>query len=391
MRILTLSSLFPNSLDPAFGIFIYQRSAHVALLPGNEVEVVSPVPYVPRWLRIDRWRIHAALPKNERIGGLFVHHPRYFLLPKVSMWLHGLLLFLGSLRLVLKLHARAKFDCIDAHFVYPDGFAAVLLGKVLGIPVSVSARGTDINLYPSLRVVRSMIRWTLSEADEVIAVSKALKDAMIALGTDPGKIHVIPNGVDEERFKQVDQTEARRQLGLPVSARALVSIGALIPSKGHNLLIQAFERIALRQPDLKLYILGEGPARSTLEALIERANLQDRVQLIGKRPNEELLHWFSAADISCLTSEREGWPNVITESLACGTPVVGTRVGGIPEILGSEDFGVLVDQTVESVANGLELALSQTWDRAAISQRTRARTWAHVALEVQEVLARQQA
>jgi glycosyltransferase involved in cell wall biosynthesis len=168
-----------------------------------------------------------------------------------------------------------------------------------------------------------------------------------------------------------------------------VSIGALIPSKGHDLLIQAFERIALREPDLKLYILGEGPARSSLEDLVGRMNLQDRIQLIGKRPNDELLYWFSAADISCLTSEREGWPNVITESLACGTPVVGTRVGGIPEILESEDFGVLVDQTVESVANGLELALSKEWDRAAISQRTRARTWDHVALEVQEVLARQ--
>ena len=354
------------------------------------MEVVSPVPYVPRWFRIGRWRIPAAIPKKEWIGSLPVHHPRYFLLPKVSMWLHGLLLFLGSLRLVLKLNERAKFDCIDAHFVYPDGFAAVLLGRVLGIPVSVSARGTDINVYPSLRVVRSMIRWTLSEADEVIAVSEALKDAMIALGTDPGKIHVIPNGVDESRFKQTDQTEARQHLGLPVASRVLVSIGALIPSKGHELLIQAFERIAQRQPDLKLFILGEGPARSMLEGLIARVNLQDRVQLIGKRPNEELFYWFSAADISCLTSAREGWPNVITESLACGTPVVGTRVGGIPEILGSEDFGVLVDQTVESVANGLDFALSKKWDRATISQRTRARTWAHVALEVQEVLAHQQ-
>jgi len=389
LRILTFTSLFPTSLDPTYGIFIYQRSANLARRPGNEVLVVSPVPWVPRWLKLRRWRAASELPSQEEIGGLTVHRPRYLLLPKISMPFHALLMFLGSIAEVRRLSRSAKIDCIDAHFVYPDGLAALLLGKVLGVPVIVSARGTDINLYPTFKLIRPMIRWTLSKADSVIAVSGALKESMVKLGVNPDKIRVIPNGVDAERFHLMDRGEAKRKLNLPPEIPLLVSVGALIRLKGHLTLIRAFARIALRHPDLKLYVLGEGPSRSELVSLVRELKLQDRVVLPGKRPNDELPQWFNAAEISLLTSSREGWPNVVTESLACGTPVVATRVGGIPEILHSQELGIVVDQTVESVADGLERALSIKWDRAAISKQTRARAWTTVAEEVEAVFSKQ--
>jgi glycosyltransferase involved in cell wall biosynthesis len=298
-------------------------------------------------------------------------------------------MFLGCLRQVAKLNRQARFDCIDAHFVYPDGLAAVLLGKVLGIPVTVSARGSDINLYPKYRLIRPMIQWTLEHAANVIAVSAALKDAMLALGASPSKIHVIPNGVDAERFRYVARSEARGKLKVPSHAEILISVGALIPAKGHHLLIRAFAQVAPRHPDLQLRILGEGSYRPELEGLVRELGLKDKVQMPGKRPNEELQLWFNAATLSCLASAREGWPNVITESLACGTPVVATRVGGIPEILHEPELGVLVEQTVDSIASGLEKALSKSWDREAISKRTRERTWEVVAAEVETVLVRQ--
>jgi glycosyltransferase involved in cell wall biosynthesis len=326
---------------------------------------------------------------QEKIGGLRVHHPRYFLLPKVWMPFHALSMFLGCLRLVAKLNREARFDCIDAHFVYPDGLAAVLLGKVLGIPVTVSARGSDINLYPGYGLIRPMIQWTLEHAANVIAVSAALKDAMLALGASPSKIHVIPNGVDAERFRYVARSEARGKLKVPSNVEILISVGALIPAKGHHLLIRAFAQVAPRHPDLQLHILGEGSYRPELEGLVRELGLKDKVQMPGKRPNEELQLWFNAATLSCLASAREGWPNVITESLACGTPVVATRVGGIPEILHKPELGVLVEQTVDSIASGLEKALSKSWDREAISKLTRERTWEVVAAEVETVLARQ--
>ena len=386
MRILTFTSLFPTSVDPTYGIFIYQRSAHLAQRPGNEVVVVSPVPWVPKWLKLRRWRATSEVPSQEEIGGLSVHHPRYLLLPKISMPFHALLMFLGSLARVRSLNRSAKIDCIDAHFVYPDGLAAILLGKILSVPVTISARGTDINLYPSFKLIRPMIRWTLSQADSVIAVSGALKESMVKLGVNPGKIRVIPNGVDAKRFHLMDREEAKRKLSLLPESSLLVSVGALILLKGHLTLIRAFARIAPRHPALQLYILGEGPLRSVLDSLVRELNLQDRVRLPGKRPNDELPQWFNAAEVSLLTSSREGWPNVVTESLACGTPVVATRVGGVPEILHSQEFGIVVDQTVDSVADAIERALSKKWDRQAISDQTRPRTWSIVAGEVEEVL-----
>lgn len=352
----------------------------------NEVVVVSPVPYFPKWLGTRRWRAARDLPKREEIGGLTVFHPRYLLLPRISMPFHALLLFVGCLSAVARLNREKKIDCIDAHFVYPDGMAAVFIGQYLGIPVVVSARGTDINVYSKLRTIRPMIRWTLDRADRVIAVSAALKAAMLELGAPANKISVIPNGIDAERFGYLDSSEARRQLNLPAETSLLVSVGALIPSKGHDLLIRSLARVMERRPALHLYILGEGRLRPVLESLARELRVQDNVHLIGKRPNEELRYWFGAAEASCLITEREGWPNVVTESLACGAPVIATRVGGIPEILRSSDLGVLTDRTVKGVAQAIETALTRKWDRMAISRQTLARTWDTVAAEVEAVL-----
>jgi teichuronic acid biosynthesis glycosyltransferase TuaC len=372
-------------VDPTHGIFVYQRVAHLARRKGNESQIIAPLPYFPRWLGIKRWKNSTQVPAHEEIGGLAVYHPRYFLLPRVSMPWQGISMFLGSLPLAKKIHRCWRIDCIDAHYVYPDGLAAVLLGKYLGVPVMVSARGTDINLFPTLRLIRSMICWTLKQAAGVIAVSTALKEAMGALGVERDKIHVVTNGVDAVRFQPVPSADARRSLGLPGDGPIIVTVGTLISSKGHELTIRAFAQIRKRHESLQLYILGEGLQRASLEALVSEFGLRETVHFMGKRPNDELPLWFSAATVSCLASAREGWPNVVTESLACGTPVVATRVGGIPEILHSEELGILVDQTVESVGEGLARAIGKAWDREAISTRTHSRTWDQVAAEIEEI------
>ena len=386
MRILTFTSLFPNARQPLLGIFVYHRVANLAQRAGHHVQVVAPVPYFPVWLRVKRWQAASQVPRQEQVGGLGVYHPRYFLLPRISMPLHGMLMFLGSAPLALRLNREAKFDCIDAHYVYPDGFAAVLLGKLLRVPVIVSARGTDINLFPWFRSIRPMIQWTLRQADGVIAVSAALREAMVELGTPPDKIQVIPNGVDPQRFEPVDRQAARRHLGLPAEGQAIVQVGSLISSKGPRLLIAALAEIAPRFPDLRLYLLGEGSLRKKLESLVRENGLEQRVLLVGSRPNEELKFWYSAADLTCLASLREGMPNVVLESLACGTPVVATRVGGVPEILISSELGLMAEPNVQSIAMALKSALETSWDREALVRHARTRTWTEVAGEVERYL-----
>jgi teichuronic acid biosynthesis glycosyltransferase TuaC len=387
MRILTFTTLFPNRKRPDFGIFIYQRVAHVAERPGNMVQVVAPVPYFPSWIASKRWGIHGQIPREEMIGGLRVHHPRYVLLPGVLMPLHGLLMFLGSAKLARRLHQEFHFDCIDAHYVYPDGFAAVLLGKMLKVPVVVSARGTDINVFPSFRTIRPMIRWTLRHAAGLVAVSGALKATMMHLGAPADKIVVIANGVDAKRFHPMPRAEARRNLQLPLEAKIVLSVGSLTEGKNHPLLISAFTRISEGHPEYRLYIVGEGPLHSELDAMIHKSRMEEKVLLAGARPNEELAWWFNAADVSCLVSSREGGPNVLIESLACGTPVVAARAGGVPEIIVSPELGILVERNEEDVAAGLRLALTKGWDRETLSQHAQSRGWDQVAREVEEYLA----
>ncbi len=386
MRILTFTALYPNKANPLQGIFIHQRAKHLARRPGNSVEIIAPVAYFPSWLPVPRWRHLSDIPHEEEIDGLRVHHPRYPLLPGVSMPAHGMLMYLGSLSLARRLHGENRFDCLDAHFLYPDGFAAVRIGRRLGLPVIVSARGTDINLYPSFRLIRGMLRWTMSNAAGAIAVSADLKSKMISLGTPETKVRVIPNGIDPERFQPLDARSARNQLGLPEEAVIAVSVGYLIESKGHHLLIAAIARLLERFPKLRLYVIGDGVYRPRLEELVRAKQLQEHVFLIGNRPNKELSLWFNAADLSCLISSREGWPNAVSEALACGTPVLATRAGGIPEIITSPERGMFVEPNVDSIAAGLEQALTKRWNREEIARYSRSRSWDTVAAEVEAFL-----
>jgi len=387
MRVLTFTSLFPNSVISSHGVFVYRRVEATARVAGLDAEVIAPIPYSPKWLSNERWKRLSGVPVSESISGLRVHHPRYPLLPKISMQMHGLLMYLGARKLALRLHNQRPFDCIDAHYVYPDGFAAVMMGKLLGIPVVVSARGTDINLFPSFPTIRPMILWTLRNCSGIIAVSEALKRRMIELGVPEEKIQFIGNGVETELFRVRDRQETRRRLGLPEDARILVSVASLRESKGHQHVIAALAEIVPRHPELKLYIVGEGDDRARIERQVKEIGLHERVILVGNRKNEEIPLWFNAADASILASSQEGWPNVILESLACGTPVIGTPVGQIPEILHSGDLGILCKQDAQAIASAIESALSQIWDREKLSRFAHGRPWSKVAEEMESYLA----
>jgi teichuronic acid biosynthesis glycosyltransferase TuaC len=227
-----------------------------------------------------------------------------------------------------------------------------------------------------------MVRWTLRRAAGRIAVSRALKDCIVRLGISERDIRVVPNGVDSERFRPIDRGEARRKLGLQEEGPLILCVGSLNAAKRHSLLVQALTETVKNYPNLKAYFVGEGPLRSELQALIADQGMNDHIFLKGERPNEELYLWFSAADVSCLVSSREGWPNVLMESISCGTPVVATRVGGIPEIVTSAELGIVVEEDPTSVAEGIHTALARSWDRRALVRYAVSHTWQAVAEEV---------
>jgi teichuronic acid biosynthesis glycosyltransferase TuaC len=383
LRVLTFTSLFPNAAQPNLGVFIYQRMAAFAVREGNSVEVIAPVPWAPTWFAGKRRSIFRRIPEVETIGGITVHHPRYLLLPKISMPWHGWLMYRGSIALAKRLHAEQPFDCVDGHYVYPDGKAALLVGKALGIPTIISARGSDINLFPGFALIRPQIQQTLLRAAGRIAVSEALKATIQDIAGKACNIRVIGNGVDPGRFFPGNRDEARRHLGLPDNVRIMVCVAALQPVKGHDRLFRALQRLTKDSLGTQLYLVGAGPLRGELEKLAQSLGLGSQIHFVGACPNDQLRHWYSAADISCLTSSREGWPNVVLESLACGTPVVATRVWGTPEILTSPDLGFLVEQEVDSIAAGIEQALRKEWNRNHLVRYARGRDWSVVGQEVE--------
>ncbi len=385
MRVLVYTSLFPNRLQPNMGIFVRQRMFHFAGIPGNDIQVVAPVPYCPSWFCVEPWRLYSKIEPLEYHGHVPVYHPRYPLVPKASMMLHAFSIFLASLGTVRKIHRTFPFDLIDGHYVYPDGLAAVFLGKAFKKPVVLSARGSDINRFSDFRTIRPMIKKALANADAIVSVCKALERDMNKLGVSSDKITVIPNGVDTGKFHPTDMSLARNRLNLPPDKRIVLSVGSLIPRKGYHVLMEGMPEVVESRPDIVLYIIGEGPFRKELEAQIRRLKLSGKVVLTGEIPNGELATWYNAADVFCLASSREGWANVLMEAMACGCPAVATNVYGAPEIVTKPEVGLLVERTPRALAKGLLRAVSTEWDRKGIGNHVVSRDWNVVAREVESV------
>jgi glycosyltransferase involved in cell wall biosynthesis len=390
LRILTLTSLFPNGVDPLFGVFIKERVRQMA--KRHDLRVVAPVPFFPRIRWPGRWYRHSLVRSQERIDGMEVYHPRYFLPPRVGMAFYGLFYFFSIWPFLKRMHRRYPFDLIDAHYVYPDGLAAVMVSKVFKKPVVLSARGSDINLFITFPLIRRWIIYTLHRSDHIVAVSGALKKTMVEIGIDDKKISVVPNGIDPDTFRPISQSRARSLLQLPPRGKMLLSVGNLLPTKGFQYIIEAFASIG-RAPEgrhMRLYIVGQGPYRAELEKQIERLDLRSRVFLIGPIPHQQLYRWYNAADLFCLASVREGWPNVVMEALACGLPVVATAVGGVPEILTSQEDGLLIDAPRDSrfaqqLGTTILTALRKRWSREKIARRRRDNTWQSVARRMEEI------
>lgn len=397
MNILAFTSLWPNGEQPDFGVFIKHRVAAMARLSDVNVRVVAPVPYFPKSLASlsvlsalpKRWQRMARLPAVEEMAGLTTFHPRCLVTPKVGMRFYGDWMARGAWATVRRLHAERPIDLIDAHYVYPDGAAAIELGRRLNVPVVVSARGSDINQFSHLPHIRPRLINTLNRAAGVVAVSEALKQQMIELGIVGAKIAVIPNGIDRQVFHLRDRNAARRKLGLDPQDRIMLTVGALIPRKGIDRLIDAVALLAKKDSAASpnLFIIGEGPERANLKSNIEHRTSQNNIFLIGAKPQAELADWYAAADLFCLASHREGCPNVVVEALACGLPVVAAEMDGIREFVGEGCGSIVSEPSGERLSAEIGEALEGDWNRRKIAAVGAERGWDQVARDVADYFA----
>lgn len=375
IRTLLFSTLYPSSVRPVHGIFVETRLRELLKTGEVETRVVAPVPWFPfSGERFGEYGKFAATPHYEMRNGIEVHHPRYLLPPRVGMNVAPYALARAAMPIIQKLSSNGfDFDLIDAHYYYPDGVAAGLIAQKLGKPFFVTARGSDLNVIANFEKPRRLIAETASKANASIGVSKALMEKLSDLGADPNKLHVLRNGVDLKRFEPIDRGEARRMLGLPQQDRLLISVGRLVEAKGHHLAIEA---IAV-SPKTNLVIVGTGPEKENLRILAKRLGVEHRLTFVEQVPNEDLKWWYSAADALVLFSEREGWANVLLEAMACGTPVIATKIPGTIDVVTSPAGGVLVSvRDALSLCDGIRKLFGDLPSRQCIREYAEGFSWA---------------
>jgi len=388
MNILTISSLYPNNKDPKHGIFIETRLRNlIADFPEIKPTVIAPVPWFPfSSAKFGEYAKFADVVTQEVRNNIEVHHPKYMVIPKVGMYLTPFFMKIAIAKVIKKLKKQGKsFDLIDGHYFYPDGVAIAKVSEQHKIPFTCTARGTDINLIPEQPKARGMIQKVFTKAAHMMTVCQALKDEMLTLGANSTDITVLRNGVDLELFKP-SAIEEQQQLKseLAISDKLVMSVGWLIERKGHYLIIDAIKSL----DNVTLAIAGNGPDKKQLQAQVKKLGLEGRVLFLGALSQTELNKWFRAADITVLASSREGWANVLLESMASGTPVVATNVWGTPEVVASEDAGVLVERNAYSIAAGISSVLANAPSREATRRYAEQFDWHSTSLGQYEIFQR---
>ncbi len=383
LRVLAITKIFPNAAEPLSAPFNRQQFA--ALSKRCELHVMGTIPWFPGAGLLGKWSTAgrlARVPFRETIEGIDVSHPRTLFIPRLAHATWGPLYALSIAPLLARY--RGKVDMVLGSWAYPDGFAAVIAAKLLGVPCVVKLHGSDINLNAKAPGPRKMISWSLPRATKVVAVSRALADEVVALGVPRDRVALVMNGVDAELFHPRDRAAARDELSLPAGPIALY-VGNLKEEKGVLELGAAWQIVAREMPEATLVVVGGGPLKGALEALV--APLGDRVRMVGPRPLETIPTWMAAADILVLPSRAEGTPNVVLEALASGRRVVASAVGGIPDLITSEELGSLVPpRAPDALAAAIVRSLHSPYNPATVAALGARGGWDASAAALYEVL-----
>lgn len=382
MKALFISNLFPNSAEPSRGIFNFRQVFHLTKL--CQVRVVAPIAWFPIK---GRFAPPAPVPSTEEIGGLTVEHPRQYYLPKIGRTFNPLLYALSLRKLVIDLRVSFPFDVIFVNWAYPDACGIAKIARQLRVPFIVSISGSDANVGLTFRTRRRQILRMLAQASAITVRSRALRNLLISHGADPGKIHVLYNGVDRVQSTSNSRNEARQRLGFDIDERVLIYVGRLSAEKGVADLIEAIAILRdHHRMRVRLLIVGDGWQGSELRELAETRGLSPAIVWAGQKRPEEVSGCLNAADVLCLASHMEGVPNAALEAFACGLPVVGTQVGGIPEVV-TDEVGVLArPQDPADLAQALHDALSRRWNANTIRTHAAKFDWDANAKRLLELL-----
>jgi teichuronic acid biosynthesis glycosyltransferase TuaC len=361
LRVLVLSTLFPSRARPLFGTFVERQTLGLAARDDVEVQIVVPrgLPPMP-FDRHRRYRDDADLPVREDWQGVPLYRPRFLHLPKIGARYDASMLARAALPLLRDIQQDFAFDVIAAEYFFPDGPAAVALGRALGVPVSIKARGSDINVWGQRPDTGPQVSDAGKAAGGMLAVSAAMKREMAALGMPEKKIRVHYTGIDRSLFHVRNRKASKQKLG--IAGPLIVTVAPLIARKGVDLVIAALAQV----PCATLVVTGAGPDEAKLQTLAAQHGIADRVRLLGIQPRAVVADWLAAADVMALPSASEGLANAWVEALASGTPIVIADVGGASELVQSDIAGKLVVRDASAIAQAINGFIADPPDRDAV-------------------------
>lgn len=372
LRVLSLSTLYPNDHTPNFGVFVERQMQAVMQRGDVDLVMVNPLGLPPFPLSLHpRYVPLRAIAAQEQRGGVTVLHPRFLLLPGIGGRFNAGAVTRAVLALARRLHGEAPFDLVDAQFFHPDGAAAVRIGAALGLPVSIKARGADIHHWGKAPRTAAQVLDAGLKAQGLLAVAGGIADDMAALGIPRGKITLHRTGLDRTVFRPHDRAEARAALGLPLDRPLLACVGALIARKGQAIAIEALAQV----PGAELLLAGAGPDEAALRARAEALGLTARVHFLGAVPHGDLPRLLSAADLFVLPTASEGLANAWVEALACGTPVVTTPIPGAHELLTDPAWGRMADRSSAAFAAAIRAVLDNPSPREAVLRGAAPFSW----------------
>ena len=375
VNILVITNVYPTPTEPERGVFTHQLIKTIQR--DHNVTVVCPLPWFPSFWpfnRIRKYKHYALVPKQYDYDNIKVYSPKYILFPKLSESIHAYLLTIGIRKCVKSLHKSKPFSVIHSHWLYPDGVAASAISEELRIPHLMTGLGCDINISLYQRGKRPKILSALALADSITVKANNLKLELVKNGVPESRVEVIPNGIDLNKFSIMNRNRCRELLGMTADGPIILFIGRLSTEKDVNTLISAAGLLKDTEAMPTIYLVGDGPLRHSLSSHATNLGIADNVIFCGRVEHNKLKNWLGAADYLCLPSLREGCPNVVLEALACGKPVIGSRVGAIPDLV-AKDSGVLFEPgNAEDLARAIREATDLQWDqeniRAGVSQFT---------------------
>lgn len=382
IRLLVFTTLYPDAVRPRHGVFVEERLRNLVDSGRIEATVVAPVPWFPFRQRVfGDYATFARVPGYEERHGIRILHPRFPVIPKLGMNVAPSLMYRAMLPLLRTMKRDGTdFDLVDAHYLYPDGVAAIRLAEYMGKPAVLTARGSDVNVIAHYPRPSRRIRWAAERAAAVVTVSDALKSKVLELGVSPDKVVTLRNGVDLDRFAPLDRNAIRTRLEL--SGPVWLAVGNLVELKGVHITLAALAK----SDDVTLLIAGEGPEKPRLRDLARDLGVEARVRFLGNVPHAHLCDYYNAADALVHASRLEGMPNVVLESLACGTPVVATPFDSVTELLSAPEAGEIAEQrSAEAIASAWQRLRSRSPIRAATRQFAEEFGWQPV-VEAQHAL-----